>query len=118
MDLLLSWLLLSLSVWLTAAVLPGFRISSFWGAIKVAALLGLLQFLVGWFLFALLAIGTLGLGLLVAFLLRWLVTAILLKVTDAFSTSLRIESFGTAFVGAMLMSGIGTLGEFALRSLH
>lgn len=118
MNLLLSWLVLSVSVWVTAAVLPGFEVRSFWGAIKVAALLGLLQFLLGWLLFTLLAVGTLGIGLLVAFLLRWIVTALLLKVTDAFSTSLRIKSFGTAFIGAMLMSGIGTLGEFALRSLR
>jgi putative membrane protein len=117
MNMLLSWLILSVSVWLTAAILPGFQVTGFWGAIKVAAIFGLLNFFLGWLLFVLLGIATLGIGFLLAFLLRWLVNAILLKVTDALSTSLHIKSFGTAFVGGLLMSGIGTLGEFALRRL-
>jgi len=118
MSMFLSWLILSLSVWLTAAILPGFEVSSFWGAIKVAALFGLLNFFLGWLLFVLLGIATLGIGFLLAFLLRWFVNAILLKITDAFSTSLRIKSFGTALLGAFMMSALGSLGEFALRHLN
>ena len=117
MSMFLSWLILSISVWLTAAILPGFEVTSFWGAIKVAALFGLLNFFLGWLLFVVLGIATLGIGFLLAFLLRWLVNAVLLKITDAFSTSLRIKSFGTALIGAFLMSGIGSLGEFALKQL-
>lgn len=112
MGILASWLILSLSVWVTAAILPGFEVRGFWGAVKVAALFGLLNWLLGWLIFGIIAVGTLGIGLLLAFLTRWFVAAILLKVTDAFSSSLRIVSFGRAFLAAMLMSALGTAGEY------
>jgi putative membrane protein len=114
MDLLLSWLVLSVSVWLTAAILPGFEVRGFWGAVKVAALFGLLNWLIGWFIFFMIGVGTLGLGFLLAFITRWLVSALLLKLTDAFSSSLKIASFGRAFLAAMVMSGIGTLAEWLI----
>jgi putative membrane protein len=117
-TILLSWLILALAVYLTAMILPGFQVPSFGGAAWVALWLGIVEWLIGWLLFGLIGLATLGLGFLLAFLTRWLVTAILLKLVDAMSTNLRIRSFGTAFLGAMLMSGIGTLGEMLLRSLH
>jgi putative membrane protein len=114
MGLLLSWLVLSVSVWVTAAILPGFEVRGFWGAIKVAALFGLLNWLIGWLIFVLIGIGTLGIGFLLAFITRWIVSAILLKLTDAFSSSLKIASFGRALIAALLMSGIGTLAEWVI----
>lgn len=114
MGLLLSWLVLSVSVWVTAAILPGFEVRGFWGAVKVAALFGLLNWLIGWFIFFLIGIGTLGIGFLLAFITRWIVSAILLKVTDAMSSSLKIASFGRALLAALLMSGIGTLAEWVV----
>jgi putative membrane protein len=114
MGLLLSWLVLSVSVWVTALILPGFEVRGFWGAIKVAALFGLLNWLIGWFIFVLIGIGTLGIGFLLAFITRWIVSAILLKLTDAMSSSLKIASFGRALLAALLMSGIGTLAEWVV----
>ena len=112
MGILASWLILSVSVWFTAAILPGFEVRGFWGAIKVAAIFGLLNWFIGWLFFAIIAVGTLGIGLLLAFVTRWLVAAILLKITDAFSSSLSIVSFGRAFLAAMIMSALGTAGEY------
>lgn len=115
MHVLLSWLVLSLAVWLTAMVLPGFEVRGFKGAIVVSALFGLLSWGLGHVLFFVIGIGTLGLGFLLAFITRWFVTALLLKLTDALSESLKIESFKTAFVGALIMSGLGTLAQMALH---
>jgi putative membrane protein len=115
MGVLASWLVLSVAVWVTSAILPGFEVRGFWGAIKVAALFGLLNWFLGWFIFVVIGVGTLGLGFLFAFLTRWVVSAILLKVTDALSSSLAIRSFAHAFAAALLMSGLGTLGELAMR---
>ena len=117
MHLLLSWLLLSISVWVTAAILPGFRVNGFAGAVKTAALFGVLNWLLGWLIFVVLGIATLGIGFLLAFLTRWLVMALLLKFVDALSSSFEIDGFGTAVVGALLMSGIGTLAEYGLHTL-
>ncbi|MFO7892111.1 MAG: phage holin family protein [Longimicrobiales bacterium] len=113
--LILSWLILSLAVWLTAEVLPGFHVKSFGSALLVAALFGVLNFLLGWLFFAVLTIATLGLALLFAFITRWVINAIILKLTDALTDQLTIDSFGWALGGALMMSALGTLGEWLVR---
>lgn len=115
MTILLSWLILTLAVWLTAAVLPGFHIKSFGSAIIVAALIGVLNFLLGWLLFAVFTVATLGIAWLLAFITRWIIDAIILKLVDAFTDRLKIDGFGWALAGAFVMSLIGTLGEWLVR---
>ena len=117
MQMLLSWLVLSISVWVTAAILPGFRVNGFGGAVRAAAVFGILNWLLGWLIFGFIGIATLGIGFLLAFLTRWLVMAILLKFVDGLSSNFKIDSFGTAVVGALLMSGIGTLAEYGIQTL-
>ncbi len=117
MSLLLSWLILSLAVWLTAAVLPGFHVKSFGSAVLVAAIFGVLNFLLGWLLFAIFAVATLGLAWLLAFITRWIIDAIVLKLTDSLTDHLTIDGFGWALGGALMMSAIGTIGELLLRGI-
>jgi putative membrane protein len=116
-GMLLSWLILSLAVWLTARFLPGFRVQGFGDAVIVAAIFGLLNLFLGWLFFGIIGIATLGIGFLLAFLTRWIVNAILLKLTDALTSRLSIRDFGVALVASLLMSGLGTLGEAAARLL-
>ena len=118
MHMLLAWLVLSISVWVTAGILPGFRVNGFGGAIRAAAIFGILNWLLGQFIFVVLGIATLGIGFLLAFLTRWFVMALLLKFADALSSSFKIKNFGTAIVGALLISGIGTVAEYGIRVLH
>lgn len=115
MNLLLSWLILSFAVWLTAVVLPGFHVKSVGSAILVAAIFGVLNFLLGWLLFTVFTIATLGIAWLLAFITRWIINAILLKLTDALTDRLTIDGFGWALGGALMMSAIGTLGEWLIR---
>lgn len=117
MGLILSWIILSLAVWITAAVLPGFHVKSFGSAFLVAAIFGILNFFLGWLLFVVLGLATLGIGFLLAFLTRWLVNAILLKITDAVSDSLQIDGFRWALGGALMMSLLGTAGEWLVRGM-
>lgn len=111
-SLLLSWLVLSLIIAATAAIVPGVTIRGFWGVALVAALFGLLNVGVGWLLFTIIGIGTLGLGFLLAFVTRVVVNAILLKIVDAITPRLTIQSFGYALLAAVVMSGLGTLFEW------
>ena len=108
MHLLLTWFLLSVSVWLTAAVLPGFKVNGFWGAVKAAAVFGALNWLLGWFFFVVLSIATLGIGYILAFITHWIVMAVILKLSDKVSSSIEIDGFGTALWGALIMTGIDT----------
>lgn len=117
MRMLLSWLVLSISVWVTAGILPGFRVNGFGGAIRAAAVFGILNWLLGWLIFVVLGIATLGIGFLLAFITRWFVMALLLKFTDSLSSSLKIKDFSTAIVGALLIAGIGTVAEYGVHAL-
>lgn len=117
MSLLLSWLILSLAVWITAAVLPGFHVKDFVSAVLVAAIFGILNFLLGWLLFALFTVVTLGIAWLLAFITRWIINAILLMLTDRLTDRLRVDSFGWALGGALMMSAIGTVGEWLVRGV-
>lgn len=117
LEFLLSWLVLSFAVWATAAILPGMRIKSFGSAILVAALFGVLNLLLGWLFFFVFAIGTLGIAVLLAFITRWIINAIILKITDALSDSLEIDGFGWALAAAALMSLIGSAGEWVVKGI-
>lgn len=117
LHLLVSWLVLSLVVLATAALLPGFRVRGFSGALVVAALFGVLNVLIGWLLFVAIGIGTLGIGFVLAFITRWVVNAILLKIVDAMTDRLKIDGFRWALFGAACISGLSLLAERGLREL-
>lgn len=117
MSLILSWLILTLAVWVTAMLLPGFHVKGFKSAIIVAAIFGVLNVLIGWLLFGLIGIATLGLGFLLAFITRWIVNAILLTLTDKLTDHLTMDGFRTALLGALVMSLIGTVGEWLVRGM-
>ena len=115
LSLLVAWLVMGLIIMLTAALVPGVEVKSFGAALWAGLLLGLFNVLVGWALFVVIGIGTLGLGFILAFVTRWLVTAILLKGVAAVSKGLHIETFGRAFIAAMVMSGLSTVAEMFIR---
>lgn len=115
MGILLSWLILSFAVWLTAVVLPGIHVKSFGSAIIVAAIFGVLNFLLGWLFFVIFTIATLGIALLLAFITRWVINAIILMITHKLTDRLTIDGFKWALGGALMMSAIGTVGEWLVR---
>jgi putative membrane protein len=96
----------------SAQFITGFEIKEFKGALVVAAIFGGLNFALGKLLFVALGVVTLGLGFLLAFVTRAIVGAILLMITDKLSTSIRIKSFGTAVLAAVVTSLLGTAGEW------
>ena len=108
---LVTWLIFSVAFWLTAQVLPGFRVDGFAGAVVGAALFGLLNWLLGTVLFLLLGVATLGIGFLLAFLTRWIVNAIVLKLADAITDRITIRSFGVAFIAGLIITALATLGQ-------
>ena len=120
MELILSWLILSVAVWLTAAILPGFHVKNFGSAVLVAAVFGVLNFLLGWLLFAVFTVVTLGIAWLLAFITRWIINAILLVLTDKLTDHLHIDGFGWALggEGRKRFAGSAILGDDgAVRAL-
>src|SRR5258708_4020222 len=114
MHILLSWFILTLAVWGSATLLPGVSLRGLRGAVLVAAIFGILNWSIGYVLFVLIGIGTLGIGFLLAFLTRWIVDALLLKMTAGLTDKLQIKSFGWAMLAAMFMSAIGTFAQYIL----
>jgi len=115
MGMLVSFLVLTAAVWLTAMALPGFKVEGVGGAMTVALLFGLINWAIGWLLFGLIGIGTLGIGFLLAFATRWVVNAIVLKIVDGLTDRLTIDGFGWALAAGACMSGIGTAAEYVLK---
>jgi uncharacterized membrane protein YvlD (DUF360 family) len=115
MHLLASWVTLAFGLWITSAVVPGFRVRGFGGALVVSAVLGLLHYTVGYFLFGVLAIGTLALAWVFAFITWWFITAVLLKVADAMTDSLEIDRFGSALMASAFLSLLSLVRVFFLR---
>jgi uncharacterized membrane protein YvlD (DUF360 family) len=109
---LLHWAILSLAFWLTAKVVPGFRVAGLWDAVLVAAIFGILDVLFGRVLFLIFGIGTLGIGFLLGIITRWFVYAILLKITGGLTSRLQVQTFGTALVAALVMSLLGRVGIY------
>jgi putative membrane protein len=87
----------------------------FFGHLLTAGVFGLLNVLVGWVIFLILGFMSLGLGFVFAFVTRLIVTAILLKVTDAFSSKLTVRSLGTALIAALVMSIVSGVTEWLLQ---
>ena len=113
---LITWIATAIAVWATAVVLPGFSVKNgAKGALVVAAVFGLLNALFGRFLLGLFKLGTLGLASLLGPVATWLVMALLLVVTDKLSDTLKIKSFGWAFISAIPIA-IGT--ELLKRVMH
>lgn len=115
MGIVVSWLILSVAVWLTATILPGVHLKNARSALLVAAIFGVLNFFLGWLFFAVLTIATLGLAWLLAFITRVIINAILLKFTDALTDHLTIDGFRWAVGAAVVMSAIGTVGQWLVR---
>ncbi len=113
-NFLITWLIMSVAVWLASAFLPGIRVKDFGTAVGVAAVFGVLNWALGWLFWTVFTIGTLGLALLLAFITRWIIDAILLKLTDGLIDGFKVDGFGWAILGALFMSGVGTLGQWMI----
>lgn len=114
-QLLITWAALTVGVFVAAKLLKGFRIKGDLGShLIVSAIFGALVVLTGWFLSAVIVIGTFGLGALVPFLVKLVVMTILLVVTDMLTDRLTIKDFGTAVVASLIVAIVGAITEFVL----
>lgn len=115
MQLLISWLSLSLALFVTSLLVPGFRIAGPKGALVVGAVFGVLNWAIGWLLFGIIGISTLFIGFIFAFVTWWIVNAIILKITDALSDNLSIDRFSTALVASAVLSLVSAVERWLLR---
>jgi len=105
MHLILRWLLNTIALFIVATVVPGFHYRSLITLAIAALILGLLNAIVRPILFLLtlpLTIVTLGLFLIV-------LNAVMLELTAWLVSGFRIDSFGWACVGAVVLGLISLI---------
>jgi len=113
-SIVVSWLVLSLAFLATAWLLPGMKVKGLGGALGSAAVYGILNFLLAKLLFLFFSIITFGIGAILFFITAWVVNVVLLKMTNAISDSIELESTGTAMAGAFLISLISAAIKLAV----
>lgn len=116
MGLLISWVTVGLGLWVADRLIPNFEITGDWKSYAVvAAVLGILHFLIGWLLYLVFGVLTLGLGFLFSFVTRLFVGAVVLKLADALSERLTIRGFVPAFWGALVLAVTSGLADLLRR---
>lgn len=116
MKVLFAWATIAAGLWVADRLLDGFKVKGGLGDfLVVAAIFGVLNLLLGWLIFGLIGIASLGLGFLFAFLTRLVVAAVLLKLADALTSRLEIRSFGVAFLAAFIMALTSALADLIQR---
>ena len=106
-GLVIRWLISAVSLLVVSHVVPGFHVQSFMYALLAALFLGILNAVVRPVLIILtlpLTIFTLGLFLLI-------INGFMLWLLSGMIKGIYIESFGSAFLGALILSGIGWLAS-------
>ena len=117
MSIVWSLLILTGAVWVAAAILPGIRVRSFWDAIVVSIIFGLVNFFFGWLLFVFIGLATVGLGFIFSFVTRLVVSALMLMLTNALTDRLDVRGFGWAFAGAFVIAVLSGVAEHVLHKI-
>lgn len=102
MTVLLSWLLFSLAIVVTAYLLPGVRLSGFVAALATAVVLGL----VNAFLKPLLILLTLPINILTLGLFTFVINALLILLVSSVVPGFRVDGFWWALAFSLLLSVI------------
>ena len=95
-----TWLLNSISVYVTAKLLAGVEVKNFWSAIFVAALLALVNI----FIKPVLVILSLPVTILTLGLFIWVINAALIMLVDAMVEGFKVRSFAWALIFGVVMS--------------
>jgi len=106
-GLIIRWLISAASLLLVSHVVPGFHVQSFLYALLAALFLGILNAIVRPILIVLtlpLTIFTLGFFLLI-------INGFMLWLLSGLIKGIYIDSFGSAFLGALILSIIGWLSS-------
>ena len=113
-NILVSWAASTLGLWVAAQMLRGVKLASFQDAIWAGALLGVLQWALSGPIFALLGIGTLGIGFLLWFVTRWIAAALVVLLTSKLSSRLEVTGFWNALITSFIVALAGSVVRWAL----
>jgi putative membrane protein len=110
MRILLNWLVSAVAIWAVAQIVPGFHISGLGSALIAVVVIGLVNATLG----ILLKILTLPLTIVTLGIFWWVINALMLWVASSFVPGFVITSFGSAFVGAIVLALVNMLFHWML----
>jgi putative membrane protein len=102
---LINWLLSALAVWVVSRLIPGFHVSSIPAALIAALVIGFVNATLG----VLLKIITLPLTILTLGIFWFIINALMLELASAVVPGFRIDTFASAFWGAIVLSLVNML---------
>ncbi len=103
----IRWLVITLAIMLSSALIPGIRVDSLSTAVIAAGLLGLINV----FIKPVLLILTLPLNIITLGLFSFVINAFLLKVVAYFVNGLEVDGFLAALLGAVVISLVNWLAN-------
>lgn len=109
--LILRWIISALSILVVANLLPGFSVASFWTALWVALVLGLVNATIRWILIIL----TFPINILTLGLFTFVINALMILLVSAIVPGFEVAGFWAAFWGAILLALISSLTNVLIR---
>lgn len=100
MGMLLTWFLCACCIYITAAIVPGFKIKSFWSSFGAAFVIGFLNML----LKPILIVLTFPINFLTLGLFTFVVNACILKIAAKMLKNFEIDGWVPAIFGAIVLA--------------
>ena len=105
MRILLNWLLSALAVWVVSRLVPGFHVTGVASALIAALVIGLVNATLG----LLLKVITFPLTILTLGIFWFVINALMLEMAAAVVPGFRVDTFLSAFEGAIVLSLVNML---------
>ena len=107
---LIHWVVSALSLVLTAYLVPGFQVDTFGRALIASVVIGIANIVI-WPILMFLA---LPLNILTLGLFTFVINAIVLRLCAGMLKGFRINGWGSAILGAVILACVGTLMHYLL----
>lgn len=100
MRMLIHWVLTAVAIWIVSRLVPGFSVSGPVAALIAAVVIGFVNATLGLFL----KIVTFPLSIVTLGLFWLIINAAMIKLASAIVPGFRVDTFGAAFWGAIVLS--------------
>jgi len=100
MRMLIHWVLTAVAIWIVSRLVPGFSVSGPVAALIAAVVIGFVNATIGLFL----KIVTFPLTIVTLGLFWLIINAVMIKLASAIVPGFRVDTFGAAFWGAIVLS--------------
>ena len=104
-SIIVRWVLNALALYIVATILPGIHLSDFGSALVAVVIIGLVNVLVKPILFLL----TIPVTVITFGLFAFVLNALMLMLASALTPGFKIDGFGTALLGSILLSLVTTI---------